>query len=266
MISTLTPGQKRANESRIESALKLEAAQGNFEAYLYILNNLISTRTNLYKEMKRVLGLPESKTQELSYVVKSVLKGFTKKSEKEYCEKALIALELENKIGDPISFCYMLDDFNVSREIRDKFFVHFNIQAEESGIISPLKKFVSRIGDLFSGQDSNNFAEPTITRQEVNNFSFRLQDVDKIAKFIMSLNPGLTDFAYRQIINDLNWVLDPKYAKGKTELELLETFHTNLISGQRDPVSRNGKVMKWKNDAYRPIDIEKTILALKQRL
>ena len=266
VISTLTPGQKRANESRIESALQLEAAQGNFEAYLYILNNLISTRTNLYKEMKRVLGLPESQTQELSYVVKSVLKGFTKKSEKDYCDKALIALELENKIGDPVSFCYMLDDFNVPKEIRDKFFVHFNIQAEETGIISPLKKIVSRIGDLFSSQDSNYFAETVTTRQEVNKLPFTLQNVDKISKLIMSLNPGLTDFAYKQIINDLKWVLDPKYAKGKTELELLDTFHTNLISGQRDPVSKNGKDMKWKNDAYRPIDIEKTISALKQRL
>lgn len=266
VISTLTPGQKRANESRIESALQLEAAQGNFEAYLYILNNLISTRTNLYKEMKRVLGLPESQTQELSYVVESVLKGFTKKSEKDYCDKALIALELENKIGDPVSFCYMLDDFNVPKEIRDKFFVHFNIQAEETGIISPLKKIVSRIGDLFSSQDSNYFAETVTTRQEVNKLPFTLQNVDKIAKLIMSINPGLTDFAYKQIINDLKWVLDPKYAKGKTELELLDIFHTNLISGQRELVSRTGKDMKWKNDAYRPIDIEKTIYALRQRL
>lgn len=266
VINTLNPRQKKTNESRIESVLQLEAAQGNFEAYLYILNNLISTRTNLYKEMKRVLGLPESQTKELSYVVKGVLKGFTKKSEKEYCDKALIALELENKIGDPVSFCYMLDDFNVSREIRDKFFVHFNIQAEESGTISPLKKFVSRIGDLFSSQDSENFAKSSTTRQESNKLPFTLQNIDKIAKFIMSLNPGLTDFAYKQIINDLNWVLDPKYAEGKTDLELLEIFQTNLLSGQRDPVSRNGKDMKWKNDAYRPIDIKKTIHALKQRL
>lgn len=266
VINTLNPRQKKTNESRIESALQLEAAQGNFEAYLYILNNLISTRTNLYKEMKRVLGLPESQTKELSYVVKGVLKGFTKKSEKEYCDKALIALELENKIGDPVSFCYMLDDFNVSREIRDKFFVHFNIQAEESGTISPLKKFVSRIEDLFSSQDSDNFAKSSTTRQESNKLPFTLQNIDKIAKFIMSLNPGLTDFAYKQIINDLNWVLDPKYAEGKTDLELLEIFQTNLLSGQRDPVSRNGKDMKWKNDAYRPIDITKTIHALKQRL
>lgn len=266
VINTLNPRQKKTNESRIESVLQLEAAQGNFEAYLYILNNLISTRTNLYKEMKRVLGLPESQTKELPYVVKGVLKGFTKKSEKEYCDKALIALELENKIGDPVSFCYMLDDFNVSREIRDKFFVHFNIQAEKSGTISPLKKFVSRIGDLFSSQDSENFAKSSTTRQESNKLPFTLQNIDKIAKFIMSLNPGLTDFAYKQIINDLNWVLDPKYAEGKTDLELLEIFQTNLLSGQRDPVSRNGKDMKWKNDAYRPIDIKKTIHALKQRL
>ena len=115
-------------------------------------------------------------------------------------------------------------------------------------------------------QDSNYFAETVTTRQEVNKLQFTLQNVDKIAKLIMSLNPGLTDCAYKQIINDLKWVLDPKYAKGKTELELLDIFHTNLISGQRDPVSRTGKDMKWKNDAYRPIDIEKTIYALKQRL
>lgn len=266
VINTLTPGQKRTNESRIESALQLEAAQGNFEAYLYILNNLISTRTNLYKEMKRVLSLPESRTQELSYVVKSVLKGFTKKNEKEYRDKALIALKLENKIGDPVSFCYMLDDFNVSKDIRDKFFEHFNIQVEESSIIGLIKKSVSRLGDLFSGQNSNNFEESATTRQEVSKLPFTLQNVDKIAKLIMSLNPGLSDFAYEHIIKDLKWVLDPKYAKGKTELELLDTFHTNLISGQRDPVSKNGKPMKWKNDAYRPIDIEKTIHALKRRL
>lgn len=140
VINTLPHGQKRANESCIESALQLEAAQGKFEAYLYILKNLISTRTNLYKEMKRVLSLPESRTQELSDVVKSVLKDFTTKSAKDYHDKALVALELENKVGDPVSFRYMLDDLNISKEIRDNFVAYFNIQAEESGIMSPIKK------------------------------------------------------------------------------------------------------------------------------
>lgn len=266
VLNTLPPRQKRTNESRIESALQLEAAQGNFEAYLYILNNLISTRTNLYKEMKRVLNLPESRTMELSDVVKSVLKGFTKKSEKDYCEKALVALELENKVGDPVSFCYMLDDLNVSKEVRDRFFAYFNIQSKESGIMSSIKKIGNFVENLFSGQDSSTNTESETKKSAESKLPFKIQNVDKIAALIKAINPGLSDFAYKQIIKDLNWVFDPKYAKGKTEHELLETFHANLLSGQRDPVSRNGKDMKWKNDAYRPIDIEKTISALKQRL
>lgn len=90
--------------------------------------------------MKRVLSLPESRTHELSDVVKSVLKDFTTKSAKDYHDKALVALELENKVGEPVSFLYMLDDLNISKEIRDNFVAYFNIQAEESGIMSPIKK------------------------------------------------------------------------------------------------------------------------------
>lgn len=266
VINTLPHGQKRANESCIESALQLEAAQGKFEAYLYILKNLISTRTNLYKEMKRVLSLPESRTQELSDVVKSVLKDFTTKSAKDYHDKALVALELENKVGDPVSFRYMLDDLNISKEIRDNFVAYFNIQAEESGIMSPIKKIGNFFGNLLSGQNSSTNVEQATKKPGVGKLPFKIQNVDAIAAFIREINPGLKDFAYKQIINDLNWVFDPQYAAGKTEHELLEEFHAKLVSGQRDPVSRNGKDMKWKNDAYRPIDIEKTISALKQRL
>lgn len=266
VINTLPHGQKRTNDSYIESALQLEAAQGNFEAYLYILKNLISTRTNLYKEMKRVLSLPESRTLELSDVVKSVLKNFTKKNAKDYHDKALVALELENKVGDPVSFCHMLDDLNVSKEIRDSFFAYFNIQAEESGIMSPIKKIGNFLGNLFSGQDSSTNVDQATKKPGVGKLPFKIQNVDAIAAFIREINPRLKDFAYKQIINDLNWVFDPQYAAGKTEHELLEEFHAKLVSGQRDPVSRNGKDMKWKNDAYRPIDIEKTISALKQRL
>ena len=266
VINTLPHGQKRANEYCIESALQLEAAQGKFEAYLYILKNLISTRTNLYKEMKRVLSLPESRTHELSDVVKSVLKDFTTKSAKDYHDKALVALELENKVGEPVSFRCMLDDLNISKEIRDNFVAYFNIQAEESGIMSPIKKIGNFFGNLLSGQNSSTNVEQATKKPEMGKLPFKIQNVDAIAAFIREINPGLKDFAYKQIINDLNWVFDPQYAAGKTEHELLEEFHAKLVSGQRDPVSRNGKDMKWKNDAYRPIDIEKTISALKQRL
>lgn len=152
VFSTLTPNQKRTNEAKIEKALELEAAQGNFEAYLYILNNLINSRTNVYKELKRVLYLPESQGKELAIVVKEVLNGFTKKSDEMYCQKALTALDLENKIGDPESFCYMLDDLNISKDIRKKFFDHFNIQQEEQNVFKKMGNF---IGDLFGGRKDN---------------------------------------------------------------------------------------------------------------
>lgn len=128
------------------------------------------------------------------------------------------------------------------------------------------KKIGNFLGNLFSGQDSGTNVEQATKKQGVGKLSFKIQNVDAIATFIREINPGLKDSAYKQIINDLNWVFDPKYAAGKTEHELLEEFHAKLVTGQRDPVSRNGKDMKWKNDAYRPIDIEKTISALKQRL
>lgn len=266
VINTLPHGQKRANEYCIESALQLEAAQGKFEAYLYILKNLISARTNLYKEMKRVLSLPESRTHELSDVVKSVLKDFTTKSAKDYHDKALVALELENKVGEPVSFRCMLDDLNISKEIRDNLVAYFNIQAEESGIMRPIKKIGNFFGNLLSGQNSSTNVEQATKKPGVGKLPFKIENVDAIAAFIREINPGLKDSAYKQIINDLNWVFDPQYAAGKKEHELLEKFRAKLVSGQRDPVSRNGKDMKWKNEAYRPIDIEKTISALKQRL
>lgn len=266
VINTLPHGQKRTNDSYIESALQQETAQGNFEVYLYILKKLISTRTNLYKEMKHVLSLPESQTLKLSDVVKSVLKDFSKKREKDYHDKALVALELEKNVADPVSFRYMLDDLNISKEIRDNFFAYFKIQAGESGMMNPIKKTGNFLGNLFSGQDSSTNIELATKKSGVGKLPFKIQNVDAIAAFIRKINPGLKDYAYKQIINDLNWVFDPKYAAGKTEHELLEEFHAKLVSGQREPVSKKGKDMKWLNDAYRPIDIEKTISALKQRL
>lgn len=259
VFNTLTLNQKRANEAKIEQALELEAAQGNFEAYLYILNNLINSRTNVYRELKRVLSSPESQGKELAVVVKKVLNGFTKKSDADNCQKALDALDLENKIGDPESFCYMLDDLNISKDVRKKFFNHFNIQQEEHNV---LKKVGNFIGDLFYGQKDNSQVETKIV--EKRKIAFAIHNINAIADIVRLINPGLSDFAYKQIINDLNWVFDPKYSAGKSEIELLEAFRENLISGQREPVSKNGKDMKWKNNAYRPIDIDKTINELKQ--
>ena len=96
--------------------------------------------------------------------------------------------------------------------------------------------------------------------------SFTFQYIKKIANFIESINPGLNEFAYKQIVKDLEWVFDPKYASGRSETELLEKFRKTLISGQNESISKKGKDMKWKNEAYKDIDIEKTILAIKEKL
>lgn len=271
VFGSLTSRQKEANAPRIEQALELEAAQGNFDAYLYILNNLVNTRTKLYKEMVRVLKLPESHGIPLSSLVDNVLRGFTKKSDLEYCRKARFALELEDKIGDPVSFCYMLDDFNIPKDIREKFFKYFGIEQQEQSMLESFKKFgenfSSFFGGLFGGEEEKEQDPEKQEKQQnenIHRIRFSVQNIEKIAEFICSLNPGLTDFAHNQIVNDLKWIFDPKYSSGRSVEELLETFRLNLLSGQRDPFSKNGKDMRWKNDAYKPLDVEKTIKALKQ--
>ena len=271
VFGSLTPRQKETNGPRIEQALELEAAQGDFDAYLYILNNLVNTRTKLYKEMVRVLKLPESHGIPLSTLVDNVLRGFTKKSDLEYCQKARFALELEDKIGDPVSFCYMLDDFNVPKDIRDKFFKYFGIEQQEQSMLESFKKFgenfSSFFGGLFGGEEEKEQDPEKQGNQQnenIHRIRFSAQNIEKIADFICSLNPGLTDFAHNYIVNDLKWIFDPKYSSGRSVEELLETFRLNLLSGQRDPFSKNGKDMRWKNDAYKPLDVEKTIKALKQ--
>lgn len=271
VFDTLTSKQKEANAPRLEQALELEAAQGNFDAYLYILNNLVNPRTNLYKEMLRVLKLPESQEKPLETLINNVLRGFTKKSDRENCQKARLALELEAKIGDPVSFCYMLDDLNVPKDIRDKFFKYFGIQQQEQSLLESLKKIGENVGSIFGGLFGREYKEEQDPeklekKQNVNicRIRFSAQNIEKIAAFIRSLNPGLNDFAYKQIVNDLKWIFDPNYSSNKSEEDLLETFRLNLLSGQRDRLSKNGKDMSWKNEAYRPLDVEKTIQALKQ--
>ncbi len=266
VFDTLTPRQKGANAHRIVNALELEAAQGDFDAYLYILNNLVGSRTNLYKEMKRVLKLPESQGKPLDKLVSDVLRAFTKKSDYDNCKKAKNALELENRVGDPESFCYMLDDLNVPKEIRSKYFMFFGIQQKDQGAFPKIKKYDEQ-GDLFSNQEElpkeSEILKPM--SYECQRIPFTAQNIEKIAIVIRKLNPEITNFAHKQILNDLNWVFDPQYSKGKSEDELLESFRQNLLSSQKEPKSKKGKDMKWKNELYKPIDVEKTINALKNR-
>lgn len=214
VFGSLTSKQKETNAPRIEHALELEAAQGDFDAYLYILNNLINPNTNVYKELKRVLNLPESKGKPLATLVNIVLRDFTKKKDLEYCQKARFAIELEDKIGDPVSFCYILDDLNIPKDIRDKFFKYFGIQQGEQSILCSLKKIGDGVGtflgELFGGEKEEH-------REDNKSTNTNLQDVT-VSKSINQksnlyfYNDPKTIIELSNIIgdsvNDVMWIFD----------------------------------------------------------
>ena len=95
---------------------------------------------------------------------------------------------------------------------------------------------------------------------------FTSQNIDLIVTSIIKVTPNLKEVTRKQIIKDLEWVFDPQYSKGKSELNLLEAFRAALISGQREPVSKKGRDMTWKNELYSVLDIEKIIQVLRLQI
>ena len=147
------------------------------------------------------------------------------------------SIELEGKIQDPKAFLCILDN-----------------------VMKPSNPAYKKIASLLKQEEVKNSFDT------VPSIHFALKYIDIILAIIQEINPVLNEFALKQLRKDLIWFLDPQYSKGKTELELLELFRLNLISSKNDTKSKNGKDMKWKNNAYRPLDIEKTIQILKDRL
>ena len=123
------------------------------------------------------------------------------------------------------------------------------------------------LGGLFRENDGEDTIPSTsVTRSNLSNiskFDFNIKNIEVIMSLIISINPRLSDFALKQIRNDLKWVFDPQYSIGKSQSELIETFRSVLISGKTEPLSKTGKDMKWKNDAYKSLDVERTIRSIK---
>lgn len=120
------------------------------------------------------------------------------------------------------------------------------------------------LGGLFQRQD--NAVEIPIASSLQNTdisdncyFEFNLQNIDHIVSVIFKVNPSLSEFALKQIRNDLKWVFDPQYSSGKSQNELIDIFRSVLITGKTERRSKNGKDMKWKNEAYSSLDVERTI-------
>lgn len=124
---------------------------------------------------------------------------------------------------------------------------------------------VSNIATNEQSPDTNLSSKPS-TRAYASKISFTLNYIEAITKIIHSINPGLSKSAVEYIKKDLNWVFDPNYSMGKSELELLEIFRMKLYDSKTKKFSNNGKPMEWKNELYHPLDIDKTIEELKKRI
>ena len=116
---------KKTDKKKIKEALDLEAKQGSTRAFLFILNNLISSRTKTYKELKKQLDESEDSVSLLRDRVYSILRSI--KVSPDHVKAVEEALELEQEIGNPKALCYMLDDMKLSEEIQKKFYEYFNI-------------------------------------------------------------------------------------------------------------------------------------------
>lgn len=84
-----------------------------------------------------------------------------------------------------------------------------------------------------------------------------------LIEVIKAVNPNLKQKLFESILDDLTWVLDPKYIGTKTELDLIKDFEDRLIKCKTETISRNNKDMSWKIDLYAPIDVAQTISAIK---
>lgn len=117
---------KKSDKKKINEALNLEAKQGSTRAFLFILNNLISSKTKTYTELKKQLKESEDSVSPLRDRVFSVLSSI-KKVPSDQVKAVEEALDLEQEIGNPKALCYMLDDMKLSEKIQKKFYDYFEI-------------------------------------------------------------------------------------------------------------------------------------------
>lgn len=112
IIRPLNPTPKTIK--KIEQAIAVENRQYNPEAFLQILNNLISSRTNLYKAYKKFFAQERIDFQsfdDFKNVVMKVYYDADKNSRTlENKQKIEIALDLEAHINDRVAFMAILDD------------------------------------------------------------------------------------------------------------------------------------------------------------
>jgi hypothetical protein len=99
----------------IDRAINVESRQFDSEAFLLILNNLISPKTNVYKKLKEQLLKNHNVYNSFSDFQDEIRKIYmsigSKCRKPEYWNSIEIALNLESEVGNPIAFMNILDDY-----------------------------------------------------------------------------------------------------------------------------------------------------------
>lgn len=209
--------------------------------------------------IERILVLSTKKQLSIKQSLDSILSTKEYKKAKVQSSNAKGAYELiENRRNREFLEKKMLD-LKLSKKAQVQVLEYFGYEVTGEKARNKKIKLEGSSQDLFSRQSEQDLKGNT--KQKI---YFTSQNIDLIARFIHKINPNMSDFANKQICNDLKWVFEPQYSEGKSEAELLETFRSVLISGKTERISKKGKDMVWKNEAYRPLDIERTIQALKE--
>lgn len=249
----LKPSRQNNIINAVSKAIDLEEAVQSPRAFMYIADNILSKNSGAYKALEKAdfkndkHAYTEESFREKVYSIIEPALPSSKQARKDTIEKVNQILQLEAKKQDPEAFLCILDNFldKNSKAYRNIMKVVQNASPKPDSFLNKTQK-------------KKDTREITL--------HFTQKDIDLIVAFICKLNLNLGEFAIKQIYNDLKWVFDPKYSERKSELELLETFRSILISGKTERTSKKGKDMTWKNDAYSPLDIEKTIKALKEKI
>ena len=209
--------------------------------------------------IERILVLSTKKQLSIKQSLDSILSTKEYKKAKVQSSNAKGAYELiENRRNREFLEKKMLD-LKLSKKAQVQVLEYFGYEVTGEKARNKKIKLEGSSQDLFSRQSEQDLKGNT--KQKI---YFTSQNIDLIARFIHKINPNMSDFANKQICNDLKWVFEPQYSEGKSEAELLDTFRSVLISGKTERISKKGKDMVWKNEAYRPLDIERTIQALKE--
>lgn len=159
VVAPLNPSTQTIQ--KINEAIEVESRQYDPQAFLEILNNLVSTKSAMYKALKEHFA--KSNRTYTTYAefrndIRSVYECQSKASKKTVDWSVVeTTLELEAKISDPFAFMSILDDhLSPSDEAYKALAKHFG-----TGITAQTKTKQPQQQDLFSQSEVSIAAKPT---------------------------------------------------------------------------------------------------------